>query len=101
MYITIKEFVKSNTAVSYDDGQKCLKAILAHIDNEREIFLDFKGIDFVITAFLNPIIGDLILQKGKAIMRKIKICNANKNIVEKIKIVRDGALLKREDMLEP
>ena len=94
MYITIKEFVKSNTAVSYDDGQKCLKAILAHIDNEQEIFLDFKGIDFVITAFLNPIIGDLILQKGKAIMRKIKICNANKNIVEKIKIVRDGALLR-------
>ena len=45
MYITIKEFVKSNTAVSYDDGQKCLKAILAHIDNEQEIFLDFKGID--------------------------------------------------------
>lgn len=99
MYITIREFVKSNTAVSYDDGQKCLKVILAHIDNEREIFLDFKGIDFVITAFLNPIIGNLILQKEKTIMKKIKICNTNENIIGKIELVRDGALLKREDML--
>lgn len=99
MYITIREFVKSNTAVSYDDGQKCLKVILAHIDNEREIFLDFKGIDFVITAFLNPIISNLILQKEKTIMKKIKICNTNENIIGKIELVRDGALLKREDML--
>ncbi|WP_278847848.1 STAS-like domain-containing protein [Megamonas hypermegale] len=99
MYITIREFVKSNTAVSYDDGQKCLKVILAHIDDEREIFLDFKGIDFVITAFLNPIIGNLILQKEKTIMKKIKICNTNENIIGKIELVRDGALLKREDML--
>lgn len=69
------------------------------IDNEREIFLDFKGIDFVITAFLNPIIGNLILQKEKTIMKKIKICNTNENIIGKIELVRDGALLKREDML--
>ena len=99
MYITIREFVKSNTAVSYDDGQKCLKVILAHIDDEREIFLDFKGIDFVITAFLNPIIGNLILKKEKTIKKKIKICNTNENIIGKIELVRDGALLKREDML--
>lgn len=98
MKILIKDFVKSNTAISYDDGQKCLKYVLKYVDNEQEIILDFKGIDFVITAFLNPIIGDLILQKGIIVMKKIKIANANKNIVDKIKIVKDGALLKREDM---
>lgn len=32
-------------------------------------------------------------------MKKIKICNTNENIIGKIELVRDGALLKREDML--
>ena len=60
--------------------------------------MDFSGIDYVITAFLNPIIGDLILQKGNEIMKSIKIVNANKKTIEKIKMVKDGALLKREDI---
>ena len=58
----------------------------------------FKGIDYVITAFLNPIIGDLILQKGMDVMKLIQIRNANAKTIEKIKMVKEGALLKREDM---
>lgn len=100
MRIMIKDFVNSDTAISYDDGQKCLKEILSNIDKEKEIILDFKDVDFVITAFLNPIIGDLIIQKGKSIMTKIIIDNANKKIIDKITIVKNGALLKREDMVE-
>ena len=68
------------------------------VDNQEEVTLDFSGIDYVITAFLNPIIGDLILQKGNEIMKSIKIVNANKRTIEKIKMVKDGALLKREDI---
>ena len=68
------------------------------VDNKEEVTLDFSGIDYVITAFLNPIIGDLILQKGNEIMKSIKIVNANKKTIEKIKMVKDGALLKREDI---
>lgn len=100
MHIIIKEITKSHMAISYDDGKKCLKVILKYIDNEQEIILDFQGVDFVITAFLNPIIGDLIIQKGKSIMEKIEVDNANKNIVDKIKLVRDDTLLKRKDILE-
>ena len=31
-------------------------------------------------------------------MKSIKIVNANKKTIEKIKMVKDGALLKREDI---
>ena len=60
--------------------------------------LDFNGVNFVITAFLNPVIGDLILEKGNEVMKKIRIVNANDNIIQKIKMVKEGTLLKREDM---
>ena len=62
--------------------------------------LDFSGINYVITAFLNPVIGDLILEEGDAVMKNIGIKNANESIIKKIKMVRDGALVKREDLDE-
>ena len=100
MRIMIRDFINSNTAISYDDGKKCFHEILNYIDKADKIILDFKGVEFVITAFLNPVIGDLIIQKGKSVMNKIQIDNANKSIIEKISIVKRGALLKREDMVE-
>lgn len=98
MTIKVREFINGNTAVSYEDGKKCYEEIVKRIDNNEDIILDFDGIDYVITAFLNPIIGDLILEKGVDIMKSINIVNANARTIEKIKMVKDGALLKREDM---
>ena len=96
MKLKIFNYTSSDKAVSYDDGKKCLDDILKYID-EEDVTLDFEGVQFAITAFLNPVIGDLIIQKGAGIMDKIQIENANSNIVNKIVIVRDGALLKREE----
>lgn len=97
--IKIRNYTKDDTAMSYEDGKKCLNDILLAIDNEV-IVLDFDGINYVITAFLNPVIGDLILQRGLAIMKKIEIKNATESTIQKIKRVKDGTLLKREDMRE-
>lgn len=100
MIIRIRDFTPGDTATSYEDGKKCLAGILNNIDQEDTIILDFDGVNFVITAFLNPVIGDLILQKGNSVMKKIQIINANQKTIEKIKLVKDGALLKREDLIE-
>lgn len=100
MVVLIKDFVNGNSAISYEDGKKCFEFLSRNIEDEDVIVLDFTGIEFVITAFLNPVIGDLILNYGSGIMSKIKIVNANTAIIEKIKLVKDGALLKREDMNE-
>lgn len=99
MVIKIRDYTKDDTAMSYEDGQRCLKDILAVIDHEK-VVLDFTDINYVITAFLNPVIGDLMLQKGTGVMKKIEIMNATESTVKKIKRVKDGTLLKREDMKE-
>ena len=98
--ILIKNYIDGDTAVSYDDGKKCQKDIIESLDRDEKVILDFSGIDYVITAFLNPVIGDLILQRGNNVMKCIAINNANAMTIQKIKRVRDGALVKREDMDE-
>lgn len=99
MVIDIRNYTQDDTAMSYEAGNRCLSDILSAIDEEN-VVLNFERINYVITAFLNPVIGDLILQKGIDIMKKIEIQNATESTVEKIKMVKDGALLKREDMEE-
>ena len=59
--------------------------------------MDFENVKYVITAFLNPIVGDLIINYGNEVMKKIEITNASEDILKKVKIVKDGALLKRDD----
>lgn len=98
--ILIKQYISGDTAVSYNDGKKCQKDIMQSLDKGNAVSLDFSGISYVITAFLNPIIGDLILERGNSVMKFIGIVNANESIIKKIKLVRDGALIKREDLEE-
>lgn len=98
MAIMVKDYANGDTAVSYEDGKRCLRDELDLLERENHITLDFDGISYVISAFLNPVIGDLILQKGPDIMGCVTITNANVSILKKIKMVKDGALIKREDM---
>ena len=100
MTILVKDIVGSETAIAYDDGVKCLDLVLESLEKDGSVELDFQGVEFVITAFLTPVIGDLIIKKGPDIMQKVKITNATRNIIDKIKIVKDGALIKREDLEE-
>lgn len=98
--IMMKQYIEGDTAVSYEDGKKCLKDILRYLEEGEKVVLDFSGVDYVITAFLNPVIGDLILKKGDGAMKHIAIKNANESIIKKIKLVKDGALVRREDLEE-
>lgn len=98
--ILIKDYIEGDTAVSYDDGKRCQKDIVKCLDKSEKVVLNFIGISYVITAFLNPIIGDLILERGDGVMKFIGIKNANETAIRKIKQVRDGALVRREDLEE-
>lgn len=98
MTLLVKKYIDGDTAISYDDGKRCYEDISKILERGDKVILDFDGIDYVITAFLNPIIGDLILEKGIGIMKSINIINANQKTIDKIKMVKDGALLKREDI---
>lgn len=98
--IKVSQYIEGDTAVSYEDGKRCQEEVKKYLDEGEKVILDFSGIDYVITAFLNPIIGDLILERGDGVMKHIGIKNANKAIIKKIKLVRDGALVRREDLDE-
>ena len=98
--ILLNQYIHGDTAVSYEEGKKCQKDIRKYLDQGEEVDLDFSGINYVITAFLNPIIGDLILERGEDVMKYIGIKNANESIIKKIKLVKDGALVRREDLDE-
>ena len=99
MVIYIRDYANGASAISYEDGKRCFDTISCSINEngitDNTIILDFSGIDFVITAFLNPVIGDMILNYGDDIMSKVQIRNANSAIIEKIRLVKEGALLKR------
>lgn len=77
--IMLRKYIEGegNMAISYDDGKKCQKYIVEYLDQGEKVALNFSGIDYVITAFLNPIIGDLILERGDSVMKDIGIINAN------------------------
>lgn len=98
--ILLNQYIEGDTAVSYEEGKKCQKDIIKYLDQGEKVDLDFSGINYVITAFLNPIIGDLILERGEDVMKYIGIKNANESIIKKIKLVKDGALVRREDLDE-
>ena len=91
--VKIKTYIDGDTAISYKDGKKCQKDISEHLDHGAKVILDFTGVDYVI-------IGDLILERGSDVMQYIGIKNANDSIIQKIKLVKDGALMKREDLDE-
>lgn len=99
MNIKIKDYVDGDTAISYDDGKRCYEKILEILKEEGKVILDFDGVDYVITAFLNPIIGDLILNNGNDVMKNIEIKNATVNVLEKIKLVEESILLRRNDLI--
>ena len=98
--ILLNQYIEGDTAVSYEEGKKCQKDIIKYLDQGEKVDLDFSGINYVITAFLNPIIGDLILERGEDVMKYIGIKNANESIIKKIKLVKDGALVRRGDLDE-
>ena len=50
--IMMKQYIEGDTAVSYEDGKKCLKDIRQYLGEGEKVVLDFAGVDYVITAFL-------------------------------------------------
>lgn len=53
-----------------------------------------------VKSILNTIISDIILDKGAGIMQSIEIKNASESIIKKIDLMKEGRLLKREDLIE-
>ncbi len=58
-HLIVKDIIDSELAITTDDGNLVYENIHTAFDNKNVVELDFKGINIMITAFLNSAIGRL------------------------------------------
>ncbi len=57
--INVKDVINNTIAMSTEDGQKLFKVLYENIKSSNKVELSFKGIDILISHFLNESIGKL------------------------------------------
>lgn len=57
--IDIEQIIDNSIAMSTEDGQKLFTVIYEHLKKKEKVQLSFKGIDILISHFLNEAIGKL------------------------------------------
>lgn len=62
--LSVKDIINSPLAVSTEKGEMVFKTINSHLQKNEKVIVDFKGIDLMITAFLNAAIGKLYGNKN-------------------------------------
>ena len=92
--IKIVDIIKSEFAVSPEDGDLIYNLISKNIKNEDLICIDFDGVDITTTAFLNNAIGTLYKEFNTDILNKfITMNNISDSDLALVKKVIDRAKL--------
>jgi len=93
MNFKIKDIIKSDLAISPEDGDIVFKLIVKKFERNESIHLDFSELDLITTAFLNNAIGNLYTKfSGETLNKLLKLENLEKAdlflIKEVIKVVK-------------
>lgn len=85
--IIVKDIIQSKIAFDAEDGEKVFKEILKKSREHYDvIYLNFKGIDLINTAFLNNAVGKLFdTQLFNLKENKVLIQNMDSNKLELLK----------------
>ncbi|WP_182200104.1 STAS-like domain-containing protein [Paraliobacillus salinarum] len=87
MLIKVFDLIGDKNALSMDKGEKVYKAIRESIDNEKNVEVDFEGVQIFATLFFNTAIGKLLKDyHAEDLNDKIKFINLTdngKNLVRK------------------
>ncbi len=92
--LSVKDIINSPLAVSTEKGEMVFKTINSHLQNNEKVIIDFKGIDLMITAFLNAAIGKLYGNKSYSsqfLNDHIKLDNIEKEDISLFKDVIERA----------
>jgi len=78
--LKISEIINSDTAVSTSDGNIVYNRIETFLKQEKAVFLDFEGIKYLTTAFLNAALGQLYSNEysSEFLNKHLKIRNVTK-----------------------
>lgn len=90
--IKINEHVTLNQGITSEEGQPIYDMIVNSLSKDEEVTLDFSGMAFLTTAFLNVVIGTLYKDyNSQQLQSKLHILNINDETAARIKKVTDNA----------
>ncbi|QAA31335.1 STAS-like domain-containing protein [Clostridium manihotivorum] len=90
--IIVRDILKSNVAISKDDGDIVFNQIKTEIENKNSILIDFKNIDLINTAFLNNAIGKIyFIPIEKRMDTTVRIVNFPLEVMELLEEVINTA----------
>lgn len=90
--VTIKDYVSLCQGVTSEEGQPIYNLIIGILKSGDIVELDFDGMTFMTTAFLNVVIGTLYKDFSSEELRNIlKLQNVNEETATRIKRVTDNA----------
>lgn len=90
--IKINEHVTLNQGITSEEGQPIYDMIVSSLSKDEEVTLDFSGMTFLTTAFLNVVIGTLYKDyNSQQLQSKLHILNINDETAARIKKVTDNA----------
>lgn len=106
MKLKVKEIIKTDMAVSVEDGDLLFEKIVEYVKNDINIELDFSELDLITTAFLNNAFGKLYsIFSPDTLNKHIKIINIRKGDLSNLGDVKkratlDGAVNFKKALLE-
>lgn len=90
--IKIDDFVTLNQGITSEEGQPIYQKIADGLSRNENVTLDFEGMTFLTTAFLNVAIGTLYRDyTGEQLQTRLNIVNASDETIARIKKVTDNA----------
>lgn len=88
--IFVKEIINSNFAVANDSAEILFNILKTALDNKKYLNISFKGIDVLITAFLNSAVGRLYQNhKAEEIEQFLNFIDMNELFVKTLEKVKD------------
>lgn len=92
MNVIIDNYVSLHQGITSEEGEPIYKLIADGLSKGENLVLDFSGITFLTTAFLNVIIGSLYKDyTSEQLQSKLRIENISKETAARIKKVTDNA----------
>lgn len=90
--IKINDYVTLNQGITSEEGEPIYNMIIEALSKDEVVTLDFEGITFLTTAFLNVVIGALYKDyNSEQLQSKLHIENISEETAARIKKVTTNA----------
>lgn len=90
--IVIDNYVSLHQGITSEEGEPIFNKIIDALSRDDEVTLDFDGMKFLTTAFLNVMIGALYKDyTSEQLQKKLHIKNINEETAARVKKVTDNA----------